>query len=331
MSKLLKDLKVRFKHTMEKVSSILQIEAGDLKRDDYVRISVDTGLDGRLNKEELNLLGGFKQAKGTYFEKSVGKPKVLIFDIETAPMLAYVWKLWDNNVALNQIKDDWYVLSWSAKWLGAPEDEVIYQDLRGSKNIEDDTKLLEGIWNLLDEADIVISQNGIRFDSKKLNARFILNGFEPPSTYRHIDTLRIAKSKFAFTSNKLAYMTDKLCTKYKKLSHAKFSGFSLWRECLAGNMEAWEEMEEYNRYDVLSLEELYNKLIPWDGSIDFNVYNDEVQTECKCGSTDFKRSGFHYSNTGKFQKYKCVDCGNETRDKTNLLSKEKRKSLRTKA
>lgn len=256
------------------------------------------------------------------------QPKVLIFDIETAPIMAYVWKLWDNTVSLNMIEQDWFVLSWSAKWLGAPEDEVMYEDQRKSKDIENDKKILKSIWKLLDEADIVITQNGKSFDQKKLNARFILNGMEPTSSYRHIDTLSIAKSVFKFTSNKLEYMTDKLCTKYKKLKHAKFSGFSLWKECMKGNKEAWKEMELYNRYDVLSLEELYTKLIPWDNSINFNVYHDDNIHVCKCGSIDFVKKGFHYTNTGKFQRYRCKSCGSEHRDSTNLLSTEKKKSLK---
>lgn len=254
--------------------------------------------------------------------------KVLIFDIETAPMLGYVWGLFDQNIGLNQLHTDWYVLSWSAKWLGAPEYEVMYADQRNVKDIENDSGILAKIWKLLDEADVVITQNGKRFDVKKLNARFIQHGFNPPSSYRHIDTLVIAKRHFGFTSNKLAYMTDKLCTKYKKLDHAKFSGFELWKQCLAGNKAAWAEMEVYNKYDVLSLEELYLKLQPWDKTINFNVYSDNLNHVCSCGSTEFVKNGFRYSNTSKQQRLICKSCGAEHVDLVNLLSKEKRKSLR---
>ncbi len=89
-------------------------------------------------------------------------------------------------------------------------------------------------------------------------------------------------------------------------------------------------LEVYNRYDVLSLEELYYKLIPWDNSIDFNLYHDVDTYICKCGSTEFKTSGFFYNVSGKFQKYKCVRCGSETRSTTNLFSDTKKKSLRRK-
>lgn len=255
-------------------------------------------------------------------------PKILIFDIETAPILGHVWSIWEQNVGLNQIKSDWHLLSWAAKWLGAPPNEVMYLDQRDAKNIEDDKVLLSGIWRLLDEADVVITQNGINFDVKKLNARFILNGFPPPSPFKHIDTKIIASKRFGFTSNKLEYMTDKLCTKYKKLKHPKFEGFDLWKECLAGNPKAWAEMEKYNKHDVLSLEELYTKLAPWDGYLDFNLYHDDTQTTCPCGCTKFEKRGFAYTASGKFQQYRCTKCGAWTRGKENLFTPEKRKALR---
>jgi len=272
----------------------------------------------------------FKRSLEEDEEKEPQKaPKVLIFDIETAPMLAYVWGLWDQNVGLNMIKEEWYVMSFAAKWLGDPASKVMYCDQEHIKPQKNDKKLLQEIWDLLDEADIVITQNGIKFDQKKLNARFIMQGLKPTSSYRHIDTLRIAKRHFAFTSNKLAYMTDKLCVKYKKLSHGNFAGFDLWKQCMDHNPKAWEEMKKYNKYDVLSLEELYYALIPFDNTIDFNVYHEGLGSICKCGSEEFKSAGFFYTSSGKFKKYICKSCGHETRDKVNLLSKNKKKSLKS--
>jgi len=255
-------------------------------------------------------------------------PKILLFDIETAPIIAHVWSLWENNVALNQIENDWSILSWSAKWLDDPPNKIMYQDQRNAKNVSDDKKLLKKIWELLDEADIVITQNGIAFDQKKLNARFILNGIQKPSSYKHIDTKRIASKHFAFTSNKLEYMTDKLCKKYKKLKHKKFPGHEMWTECLKGNQKAWKCMEKYNKYDVLALEELYKVLIPWDSTINFSLYYDDETVVCTCGSKDFRNKGYAYTQTGKFRRYKCNSCGKETRSRENLFSKEKKKSLR---
>lgn len=254
------------------------------------------------------------------------KPKILALDIETAPILGYVWRLFKQNVSLNMIEKDWYVLSWCAKWVG--EDEIFYQDQRNAQDIEDDSEILKDMWKLIDEADILLTQNGKAFDEKKLNARFILNGMQPPSSCRHIDTKIIAKKHFGFTSNKLEYMTSKLCTKYKKSGHAKFPGFSMWKECMKGNKEAFQEMEDYNLLDVLSLEELYLKLIPWDNTIDFNSYHDEESFVCSCGNTELKKNGFHHTNLARYQRYRCTKCGKEFRDGTNLLDKDKRKSIK---
>lgn len=268
-----------------------------------------------------------------YIEASA--PRILSFDIETAPCLGYHWGMWQQNIGLNMLVRDWAVISWAAKWVG--DDEVQYEDCRdffdGSaasmfKEI-DDTVLLESIWKLLDEADIVITQNGKKFDVKKLNARFLKAGMQPPSSYKHIDTLQIAKRHFAFTSNKLEYMTDKFCVKYKKLKHSKFAGFDLWKECQLGNQDAWDEMEEYNRFDVLSLEELAFILAPWSNQIpNLDLYYKDNQNHCFCGSTELEFAGFAYTNLSKFTKFKCKSCGAEKRDRTNLLAKGKRATLK---
>ncbi len=252
--------------------------------------------------------------------------KVLLLDIETAPLRSYTWGLWQQNVGLNQIDAEWFILSAAAKWMGS--DEVFYKDLRGVVQKEDDTPILDMMWKLLDEADVIITQNGKKFDAKKLNARLILNGYKPPSPYKHIDTLQIAKAVFGFTSNKLEWMTDKLCVKYKKQKHNKFSGFELWKEMLNDNIEAWEECETYNKYDVLSLEELYTKLAPWDKTHpNFNLFREDTEHVCRCGSKAVVEDGFAYTAKSKFQQYRCLDCGATTRSSKNLFSKEKRDSL----
>lgn len=260
-----------------------------------------------------------------YFDDN--KPKILVFDIETLPMEVYAWGLRDQNISLNQIKEDWSVLSWAAKWY--KEDEIFYQDVRNKRNVRDDKQILKGIWKLLDEADYVVGQNSNSFDIKKLNARFALMGMKPPSSYKKLDTLKMARKDFKFTSNKLAYLSSNLCNKYEKLSHGKYAGFSMWSECMKGNKDAFREMEEYNKVDILSTEELFDRLLPWSNATLFNIYSDDYEPECTCGNTKFKHVGYQYTNASKYNKYSCTKCGAEYRDKKNLLSKEKRKSLKS--
>lgn len=256
-------------------------------------------------------------------------PKILVLDIETTPIMAQVWKIWKENVGLNQIAKDWAVLSFAAKWLG--DSVVTYADTSEQDDLEDDSIILRHVWEMLDEADMVIAHNGKGFDFKKLNARFVTHGFKPPSSYKKIDTLEIARRHFGFTSNRLAYLTSILCTEHVKDEHKKYPGFELWKACLQGDKEAFKEMREYNIVDVLSLEEMFFKLAPWTDKIpNLDVYYpDNHVKHCICGSTEFEHDGYYYTNVSVFKKLRCVDCGSEKRERTSVLSAEKRKSLTT--
>jgi hypothetical protein len=261
-------------------------------------------------------------------QPSYGKPKILVFDIETAPLEALVWSIWDQNIPLSRIKKDWCVLAWAAKWLGDDPNKTVYYDTFNQKDQRDDKKILEKIWELLDEADYVLGHNSDSFDIKKLNARFIQHGMNPPSSYKKFDTKKLAKKHFAFTSNKLEYITDKLCSKYKKLSHSKFPGNALWDEFLKRNKEAQKEMEIYNKYDVLSLEEAFLKILPWESANLFEQYYDSDIDICTCGSIDFKKNGFFYTQVSKFQRYTCKSCGAEMRSKESISSAIRRNTKR---
>lgn len=287
--------------------------------------------DGMSQRQIAKVLGVPRSTIGDYIRRLNTVPydsapegqavKILFIDIETSPIIGQVWRLFDQNVALNQIQVDWSILSFCAKWKGS--DETIYMDTRNQADVNDDSCLLDALWRLLNEADFVVGQNSKRFDVKKINARFILNGMPKPSTFRQIDTLEIVKRQFAFTSNKLEYMTDQLCVEFKKVKHTKFPGHMLWAECLKGNPEAWDEMEEYNKYDVLSLEELYDILSSWDDKLpNFDVYVDEI-----LDMDEWEEDGFHYTNLGKYKRFRNTRTGVQRRSRVNLLSKEKRAQL----
>jgi hypothetical protein len=256
----------------------------------------------------------------------LSKPRILVLDIETAPILANVWKTWKENVGLEQIRADWYILSFSAKWLGAKR--VIYRDQSRAKDIENDVALMQELHALLDEADMVVAHNGRRFDLKKINVRFLMHRLSPPSPFVIVDTLEIAKRHFAFTSNRLAFLTDQLCAE-KKLTHAEFPGFTLWKECLAGNRKAWAEMKRYNIQDVVSLEELYLLLRPWaEGHPNVAAYSEPDRPACpRCGSEDMRQKGYRHTQVGRYARFQCNGCGGWARGRLMVNSKEQRKNL----
>lgn len=258
----------------------------------------------------------------------MSKPKIGILDIETAPIRAAVWGLFKQNVGLNMIENDWYILSFAFKWLG--DKKVIYMDKADSWDNEDDSEMLTAIAALLDEADIVVTQNGRQFDVKKINARLILSGMSPPSPYKIVDTLEVAKDKFGFTSRKLEYMTDKLCS-VKKLKHGRFPGYELWAECLKGNKQAWAEMKKYNKRDVLSLEELYLIMLPWISKHpNYGLYVNPDEPVCsRCGSAHIIKKGIYHTDVGTYQRYWCNDCHGWLRGRVLLSTANQRRKLLT--
>jgi len=254
-------------------------------------------------------------------------PRILILDIETAPVLAYVWRTFKENVSWDQVSTDWYILSFAAKWLD--DDRVLYYDQSRKKNIEDDHALMCKLHKLLDVADIVVAHNGKKFDVRKIKARFILNNFPPPSPFKVVDTLLEARKEFAFTSNRLVALTDQLCPEEKKDEHKEFPGFALWAECLKGNRDAWRVMKTYNMQDVRALEALYLKLRPWIvGHPNVAAYVDPEHVSCpKCGSTNVERRGHAFTQTSKYQRYCCRDCGGWSRGRITTNTKDVRDNL----
>lgn len=261
--------------------------------------------------------------------KSKSSVRIVTLDIETAPLESFTWDIWDQNIGLNQIKSEWTILSFSAKWLD--ESKVIYADTggRGVKKVRDDKALMKKLWAILDEADIVVAQNGKAFDLKKINARMLMHGMKPYSPVRIIDTKIVAKRHFKLTSNRLEWMSEYL-TQTKKLKHKKFPGFELWLECLKDNPAAWKEMRAYNQVDVLATEELYLKLRPWiEGHANVSVYGSVDRPACpKCASRNVIRQGTAYTQNGSYPRFQCKDCGGWARGKAapdttrrrNLLS-----------
>jgi len=257
----------------------------------------------------------------------MSQPNIWVFDIETAPITAYTWGLYDQNLGLNQIKTDWHLLAWAAKKYGDPATKTVYMDNSKKDNIQDDYSLVLGLWKILNDADIVIAQNGDKFDIKKFNARAAIHGLQPINGLRSTDTLKESKKVFSFTSHSLEYMSQALNTKYKKLKHDKYPGFELWKAILSGDKKAWAEMKTYCVHDVLATEELYSKIQGWIKTQNLACYFDDARVRCRCGSTNVYKKGFVYTDAGKFQGYKCKDCGKRPKGRVNLFSSEKRKNL----
>jgi len=253
-------------------------------------------------------------------------PKVLVFDIETAPLMAFVWRLKTRYVNPDMLeKSNWWVISWSAKWLF--EDSVMSDVVTNEEAVnEDDSRVIHSIWNLINEADIVISHNGINFDHKLLNMRWLLHDMQPPAHYRVIDTYRSCRGLFDFPSYKLDFITKQLGIA-SKMEH---EGFNMWRKSLLGDTEALANMSKYNDQDVKSLEELYLAIRPWiRNHPNLGVFMESEVPVCRvCGSKNLRHmEGHDYTtNLSKYETLRC-ECGAINKRRSSKLPLEVRKVI----
>ena len=272
----------------------------------------------------------YGQVRG-YVESKAGlepphSPKMLVFDIENAPNLTWNWGLWKQNAI--DVEQYWYMLSYAYAWYNLETDAIgdtgfvsIFQDPDFTPDTDDDKLVVDTLYNLLDEADIVIGQNSKAFDVKKFNARAIIGGHRgPPSPYRQIDTKTAAADIGNFGSNSLKHLARELDITLKESNR----GFDLWRECMAGDETAWKEMESYNRTDVIATAELYSRLRPWMTSRqhpNLGLYVTAKGMVCtNCANKDkdegglgFQKRGFQHTNASSFRQVLCNKCGSYSR------------------
>lgn len=248
--------------------------------------------------------------------KSSRKSRILIFDLETAPMSAYVWGRWNQNISLDATISEWFILCWSAKWLYS---DYIFSDRLTSEEAinEDDSRIMKSLWALIDEADVIIAHNAKGADIKWMNTRFLLNGMNPPKPYHVIDTLEVAKREFKFSSNKLDALAG-----YFGIQHKLETNFNLWKRCLKGEEEALYYMSEYNKVDVKILEEVYLNLRPWIKNHPNigNIRERDNNTCSYCSSREVEliEGKYYYTSVGKYPLYRCKRCGGVSRGRKSL-------------
>jgi DNA polymerase elongation subunit (family B) len=238
--------------------------------------------------------------------KTLDRKKILFIDIETSPLLSYTWGLYEQNVI--DLKKEWYIMSMAYSWL---EDKKVnclaLPDFKTyKKDSESDRELVFAIKELLESAEVIVAHNGDQFDIKKINARLIYHGFTPYKPNKSIDTKKIAKKYFNFTSNKL----NDLC-KYLKIGKKEDTGgFKTWLGCMNGDIKSWNTMIKYNKQDVSLLKDLYNRLKPWiESHPNMNVLC-ETKDKCpKCLSSKVQKRGFGLNISTRYQRYQCQSCG----------------------
>jgi ssDNA-binding Zn-finger/Zn-ribbon topoisomerase 1 len=234
--------------------------------------------------------------------------RILLYDVETAPNLAYVWGKYDQNVLA--YAEEWYLLTFAWKWLDEKQINVIglddFPDVF-KKDPTNDFKLVEKLHSLYSEADVIIGHNSRSFDNKKSKARMLVHGFDPPRPYQEVDTCLVARKYFSFNSNSL----KDLATTLGLTAKGDPGGIQTWLSCMAGNDEkAWKTMKRYNKRDVAVLEEVYLKMRPWiEGHPNLALIEESLEECPNCGESEMTRQGLRRSRTMTYQQWKCGACG----------------------
>jgi hypothetical protein len=251
---------------------------------------------------------------GALVDQSLRYPRrlrLLFYDIETAPMLSFIWEPKTEYVpASNIVADDRFLLCWSAKW--SDSQQVISARLSGKQaQAQDDAVLVTKLADLMRQADYVVAHNGNRFDWKRVNTRLLLNRLEPLGMVQMIDTLSIARTSFDLPYNNLNYLAGKL-----GFGEKIHTDFDLWRRCYYGDTKALKAMEAYNRQDVVLLEHVFHAMTPYAKTLPRLVDAAEWREElCPyCGSTERRTSRVPYrTKVNTYPKFSCTGCGRQYR------------------
>lgn len=231
--------------------------------------------------------------------------RILFLDIESSPNLSYTWGKYEQNVIA--FEREWNILSFAYKWSGdktvrvfSLPDFPLYK-----KEPFNDKQLIIKLFDLLNNADVVVGHNIDRFDLRKINARFLKHKMQPPSPYKTVDTLKLSRKYFALNSNKLNDISE-----YMGLgSKEDTGGFTLWLSCMSGIKSAWRTMVKYNKQDVVLLEKVYLYLRAWHtGNPNQNLYQGSTHKCPACGG-DTQKRGLMYTRVGKYQRHQCKSCG----------------------
>jgi uncharacterized protein YprB with RNaseH-like and TPR domain len=231
------------------------------------------------------------------------KRKRLFFDIETSPNIGLFWEAgYKKNIDYSNIIKERAIICICYKWEESKEVFEVHWDSK-----QCDKALLQKFIKISNEADELVGHNGDRFDLAWIRTRCLYHNIDMFPNYITIDTLKIARSKFKFNSNKLNYIADFLGIGQKIKTE-----FGLWKDIvLHKDKKAMDAMIKYCKKDVILLEKVYKAL---QGHIAPKTHYGMIfggdRGSCpECGSDQIIRNLVRYSATGlKKIVFQCKTC-----------------------
>ncbi len=250
------------------------------------------------------------------------KPRILFYDVENSANEIYAWGPRQYDLSAIKVKKHYQLLSYAYQWEGDRKIHCVTRE--GQKT---DLQLVTSLGKLLNEADFVVSHNGVDSDHKKTRTRMIFHRVPPLRKLMDVDTLKEVRKNFAFNGNSLGAVAEFLSIG-SKLKHP---GFDMWTDCdEKDDAKAWRFMARYNKHDVRLLRAAYKVIRPWIQNHP-NVHRisspgtQELGVCPTCGSRNVHKLGFASSTSGRVTPARDWRCNEKTcgrRFTTNLLPAE---------
>jgi hypothetical protein len=269
-------------------------------------------------------LTGKVQSKGVKHKRSA---RIALIDIETLPGEFYAFDPKVEYLSSDKMIKDVSISCWAAKWLFEPE--IMGETVSAAEAYNrDDRSILNGIWKIMDEADMLIFHNGLNFDMPVLYGRFATYGMKPPTKFTTVDTCKTSKSVFKFSYNGL----DQLGQRFgigKKIDMS----FLDWKNCLTNDRNAsiaLEQMLTYCKNDIAPLlEDVYLAMLPYiPNHPNLGLWSLNEGNCCThCESTDLNWNEKRYATPqGLWKSWRCNTCGSVGRG-TGKENKEAKATL----
>lgn len=230
------------------------------------------------------------------------KPKILFYDIETRPLLAYIWRLGEQVVRHHQLSehgDKYGIICISYAWNDGKPARVIHWGY----NEQDSGHVVREFDKIIRQADITIGKNSDRFDVKHINTQRLLHNLPPlPEWTEYTDDLEKQLRKyFIFPSQGLDYISKEL-----GLGGKVKMEFQDWVDIVEKkSKKAFVKMCTYNKKDVEDTRTIWNRVKAHiKPKLNLSVFSGQFCCR-NCGSRNLTKAGIKRNGRSTYQMWFC--------------------------
>lgn len=236
--------------------------------------------------------------------------KILYLDIETSPCLGFFWRPGSKvNIGHNNIVEERQIILASYAWNNEKPKTIRWKKDPKSTNKYIkycDKNVVEAIIAEMDKADLIVTQNGDRFDVTWIRGRSVKHRIPMGHNYPSFDTLKKSRHYLNLNSNRLDYLGHFF------LGEGKVStgGFQLWVDCINGSKKAMDKMAKYCEGDINLLRRYHKHLlqyVPANNHVGASLGFAKHMTCPTCGTYDIRLSKQYTTKVGNIRNnMKCV-------------------------